>query len=59
MDTAEARRLLDESIRARATDYALALEKARQALRLLQGQLQGGESGAPTAFWPFKRSPGT
>jgi hypothetical protein len=58
VDTADARRLLDESIRARATDYALALEKAREALRLLQGQLQGADGGTPAAFWPFKRSPG-
>jgi len=59
VDTAEARRLLDESIHARATNYALALEKAREALRLLQGQLQGSEAGTPTSFWPFKRAPGT
>ncbi|MCI4361244.1 MAG: hypothetical protein L3J91_06025, partial [Thermoplasmata archaeon] len=59
VDTAEARRLLDESIHARSTDYALALQKAREALRLLQGQLQGADAGAPATFWPFKRAPGT
>ncbi|MGI0132955.1 MAG: hypothetical protein ACREDK_07715 [Thermoplasmata archaeon] len=52
MDTAPARRLLDESIQVRATDYVVALEKARQSLALLQGQLKGAE---PTTFWPFKR----
>ena len=54
MDTGAARRLLDESIRIRASDYGAALEKAREALALLQGQLKGTES--PT-FWPFKRPP--
>jgi hypothetical protein len=57
-DTTEARRLLDESIKARTADYALALEKARESLRLLQGLLQGSDSGTPATFWPFKRSPG-
>ncbi len=58
VDTAAARRLLDESIHVRVTDYALALEKAREALRLLQGQLQGTESVTPANFWPFRKAPG-
>ncbi len=55
LDTTEARKLLDESLRARATDYAVALDRARAALKLLQGQLKGAEPPAP--FWPFKRTP--
>ena len=58
VDTAPARLLLDESIRAVTTDYAVALEKAREALRLLQGQLKGAEAPATTTFWPFRRAPG-
>jgi len=58
LDTAEARRLLDESIHDRATDYGAALEKARAALKLLQGQLQGVEAQATPGFWPFRRPPG-
>ncbi len=38
MDTAPARQLLSESIRIRETDYVAALEKSREALRLLQGE---------------------
>jgi hypothetical protein len=38
IDTTKARQLLAESIRLRETDYAAALEKAREALRLLQGE---------------------
>ncbi len=57
LDTTEARKLLDESIRARATDYNSALEKARAALKLLQGSLAGTEPSSPTAFWPFRRPP--
>jgi hypothetical protein len=37
-DTTEARALLAESIRLRETDYPAALEKARDALRRLQGE---------------------
>ncbi len=55
LDTTEGRKLLDESLRARATNYEVALEKARAALRILQGQLKGREP--PTPFWPFKRPP--
>ena len=58
VDTAEARRLLDESIHVRTRDYGIALEKAREALRLLQGQLQGAEPSTTTAVWPFRRAPG-
>lgn len=57
VDTAEARKLLDESIRARATDYPLALEKARAALKILQTALQGTDPTPPAGFWPFKRPP--
>ncbi len=63
LDTTEPRKLLDESIQARATDYAVALEKAREALRLLQERLKIAEPPAPApapaapAFWPFRRPP--
>ena len=61
IDTAEARRLLTESLQLRqAADYPAALEKAREALRLLQRQgLAVTESGAPPqgSVWPFRRSP--
>jgi hypothetical protein len=63
IDTAEPRKLLDESIQARSTDYVLALEKAREALRLLQDRLKIAEPAAPVApptaptFWPFRRPP--
>jgi hypothetical protein len=56
VDTAEARKLLEESVRARNEDYQKALDKAREALRLLQGPTKPAEPAA-TAFWPFKRSP--
>jgi hypothetical protein len=36
LDTSRARQLLDESLKARVLDYAPALEKAREALRVLQ-----------------------
>jgi hypothetical protein len=42
LDTEPARRILEESLRARSTDYSVALEKAREALALLREQL-GGE----------------
>lgn len=65
LDTADARKLLDESIQARGTDYAVALEKAREALRILQERLKQAEPPAPAptptapAFWPFRRPPAT
>ncbi|HTZ62076.1 MAG TPA: hypothetical protein VMC82_05505 [Thermoplasmata archaeon] len=69
IDTTAARQLLAESLRLRDTDYRAALEKAREALRLLQGE--PAATGAPaasapaaapapsttTAFWPFRRPP--
>jgi hypothetical protein len=64
LDTSEPRKLLDESIQARSTDYALALVKAREALRLLQERLKIAEPPVPTpaqtapTFWPFRRPPG-
>jgi hypothetical protein len=53
IDTTDARKLLEESIRTRAEDYQKALDKAREALKLLQGQPKPAET--TTAFWPFKR----
>ncbi|MCI4353958.1 MAG: hypothetical protein L3K06_01160, partial [Thermoplasmata archaeon] len=58
LDTGPARLLLDESIRAVTTDYAVALEKARESLRLLQTQLKGTDTTTPTTFWPFRKAPG-
>jgi hypothetical protein len=67
VDTAPARLLLSESIRLRETDYAAALEKAREALRLLQGESAPATAtaapaatpaaAASPAFWPFRRPP--
>lgn len=58
LDASEARKLLDESIRARAADYAAALEKARAALALLQALVKDSEgSSPPPMLWPFKRPP--
>ncbi|HKN06038.1 MAG TPA: hypothetical protein VJ021_00335 [Thermoplasmata archaeon] len=64
VDTSEARALLAESLRLRETDYAAALEKAREALRKLQSDGVGTPEGvsvapAPAAnpFWPFRRPP--
>ena len=64
VDTSEARALLAESLRLRETDYAAALEKAREALRKLQregvGTTEGvstGPSPAANPFWPFRRPP--
>jgi hypothetical protein len=57
LDVAPARRLIDESIRLQATEYDPALEKAREALKLLQEMLRGQES--PSGFWPLRRPPGT
>ncbi len=53
LDVSPARAALDESIRLRTTDYAMALEKAREALVMLQGQLKGQEPAA--SLWPFRR----
>ena len=61
VDATEARRLLTESLQLRATDYPAALEKAREALRLLQQQgIAVSEPGAPVpgGVWPFRRPPG-
>jgi len=60
LDTTEPRRLLGEALQLRSTDYAAALEKARQALRMLQQQ--GIAVSEPTAaatgsVWPFRRPP--
>ncbi|HTT35006.1 MAG TPA: hypothetical protein VMH78_03965, partial [Thermoplasmata archaeon] len=55
LDTSGARALLEASIAARATDYPLALAKAREALQLLQGQLKGSET--PSGFWALRRPP--
>jgi hypothetical protein len=57
VDTTVARQLLAESIRLRDSDYAAALEKAREALRALQGEspaatpvtAASGTSEAPVA----------
>jgi len=65
VDTTEARALLAESLRLRETDYAAALEKAREALRKLQhaGVGTAAEAGAvapspaTNPFWPFRRPP--
>ena len=64
VDTSEARALLAESLRLRDTDYAAALEKAREALRKLQSEGVGTTEGAVTVpspaanpFWPFRRPP--
>jgi hypothetical protein len=64
VNTSEARALLAESLRLRETDYAAALEKAREALRKLQSEGVGTPEGAaatpaPAAnpFWPFRRPP--
>ncbi|MCI4332835.1 MAG: hypothetical protein L3K01_03785 [Thermoplasmata archaeon] len=55
VDTTDARKLLEESIRARVDDYQKALDKARESLKLLQGQSKPPETTA--AFWPFRRQP--
>ncbi len=57
IDTAPARALLAESIRIRETDYAAALEKAREALRTLQEAGATPTEAAPSAspLWPFRR----
>ncbi len=62
LDTTAARALLSESIRLRESDYAAALEKAREALRKLQEEGAGAPETPPatptsTPLWPFRRSP--
>ncbi len=69
VDTSEARALLTESIRLRETDYAAALEKAREALRKLQetgtpvaepapaAPAAAAASAATPPLWPFRRPP--
>jgi hypothetical protein len=57
-DTTEARALLAESVRLRDTDYPAALEKARDALRRLQGEVPPAspppEPSPPPAAAPAK-----
>jgi len=64
VDTTEARALLADSLRLRETDYAAALEKAREALRKLQSEgvtstPEAAAAAAPASnpFWPFRRPP--
>ena len=60
IDTEPARALLSESIRLRETDYAAALEKAREALRKLHETGAGQAEAAPapaSPIWPFRRPP--
>jgi len=63
IDTARARDLLTESLRLRASDYPAALEKAREALKILQaegvvvGETAPAAAPAATPFWPFRRPP--
>ncbi len=65
LDTTEARQLLAESLRLRDTDYAAALEKARESLKRLQAEGAATTEPAPppasapaaSAFWPFRRPP--
>ncbi|HZY69674.1 MAG TPA: hypothetical protein VFF67_01680 [Thermoplasmata archaeon] len=55
LDASAARKLIDESIRLQATDYAPALAKAREALQMLQELIRANE---PTSgFLPFRRPP--
>ncbi|HTT16208.1 MAG TPA: hypothetical protein VMH49_02455 [Thermoplasmata archaeon] len=58
LDTTESRRLLGESLQLRASDYPAALERAREALHLLQRQgISVSEPGTTTvaSVWPFRR----
>ncbi len=62
VDTADARRLLAESVALRQTDYPAALEKARESLKRLQRDgLATAEGTPPTpasgSLWPFRRAP--
>jgi hypothetical protein len=50
LDVNRPRQLFEESVRALVQDYAPALEKAREALRLLQEMLQGSPEPTPAAF---------
>jgi len=59
LDASEPRKLLDESIRLRATDYAAALAKARECLASLQLILKAIEPQPGPPSWPFRRSPGS
>ncbi len=49
IDTSRARQLLAESIRLRETDYPAALEKAREALKLLQGEAPPAPGSGPAS----------
>ncbi len=56
----DARALLTESLRLRSTDYPAALEKAREALKVLQEKgISVGEAApsAPGKVWPFQKMP--
>ncbi len=55
IDTTAARRLLDESVRNRSEEYGTALEKAREALKLLQEAIARSD---PMAGLPTARGPG-
>ncbi len=58
LDTTESRRLLAESLQLRATDYPGALERAREALHLLQRQgisVSEPTSQGTASVWPFRR----
>ena len=57
LDTTKAQELLSASIEARGTDYGIALEKARQAHETLRALMKPPET--PSAFWPFRRAPGS
>ncbi len=68
IDTTDARRLLAESLQLRETDYAAALEKAREALRKLQAvgvttppapeaPVAAPPPTAPTTYSLFRRPP--
>jgi len=58
VDTSEARALLHESIRLREQDYPAALEKARDALRRLQGEVPPpAPSSPPPAETPPPSAP--
>jgi hypothetical protein len=65
IDTAEARQLLADSLRLRATDYPAALDRARAALKKLESAGVAVGEGTPppaapaTPFWPFRRPPPT
>ncbi len=64
VDTTDARKLLAESLSLRESDYAAALEKAREALRSLRqrgvsvAEPAAASSPATTGgLWPFRRPP--